>query len=84
MLAKNITAHSFRHAKAMHLVQAGNPLVIIKDILGHASIETTELYARADLDMKRRALESVANIVKSDQKPSWHAQPELLDWLTSL
>lgn len=84
VLPKKITAHSFRHAKAMHLVQAGNPLVIIKEILGHASIESTEHYARADLDMKRRTLESVAHVVKVEKKPSWRTQPELLDWLTNL
>lgn len=84
ILPDKITAHSFRHAKAMHLVQAGNPLVIIKDILGHASIESTEIYARADLDMKRRALESVASDVDVEKKPRWLTQPKLLDWLTSL
>ena len=84
VLPNNITAHSFRHAKAMHLVQAGNPLVIIKDILGHASIESTEIYARADLEMKRRALESVATEIKTEKKPRWLDQPQLLDWLMSL
>jgi len=84
VLPGKITAHSFRHAKAMHLVQAGNPLIIIKDILGHASTESTEIYARATLDMKRLALESAASDVKPEKKPSWQPQPQLLDWLTSL
>jgi integrase/recombinase XerD len=40
----------------MHLLQAGNPAIVIRDILGHADIESTEIYAKADLEMKRHEL----------------------------
>lgn len=43
-----LSCHSLRHSKAMHLLQAGVNLVYIRDILGHRSIKTTEVYARAD------------------------------------
>ena len=41
----------------MHLLQAGVNLVYIRDFLGHTSITTTEVYARADGKLKREALE---------------------------
>jgi len=75
--------HIFRHAKAMHLLQAGVAPVTIKDILGHAHLKTLEAYVQADLDMKRRAL----NVVKSPIDaglPIHRAEPDLLYWLEQL
>lgn len=41
----------------MHLLQAGVNIVYLHDILGHVSIQTTDVYARADSKAKREALE---------------------------
>lgn len=57
LFQNKISAHVFRHSRAMHLLQAGVNLVYIRDILGHVSIQTTEIYARADSEQKRNALE---------------------------
>ena len=43
-----ITPHCLRHSKAMHLVEAGKNLIYIRDFLGHESIETTQVYAKAN------------------------------------
>ena len=51
------SCHVLRHSKAMHLLQAGVNLVYIRDILGHVSVQTTEIYARADSRAKRKAIE---------------------------
>jgi site-specific recombinase XerD len=59
VIPDNITCHSLRHSKAMHLLQAGVNLVYIRDLLGHVSIKTTEIYARADSKQKRIALEKL-------------------------
>jgi len=53
----NMHAHLFRHSRAMHLYQAGIPLSYIKDFLGHVSINTTSIYATADMVMMKAALE---------------------------
>lgn len=53
-----ITPHVLRHSKAMHLYQAGVNLVYIRDILGHVDISTTDIYARSDIESKRKALEN--------------------------
>ena len=57
---KNITPHTFRHSVAMNLLQAGIDISTIAIWLGHESIETTHKYMVADMDMKRRAMEKMA------------------------
>jgi site-specific recombinase XerD len=78
-----ISPHTFRHTKAMHLLQAGVSPVTIKDFLGHAHLKTLEVYVEADLEMKRRALESTPSHVKVGRPARRHA-PDLLVWLERL
>ena len=71
----------------MHMLQAGVALIHIRDILGHVDIRTTEIYARADLEMKRKALQKAADSPNAVVKPnlsSWHENKDPLDWLSSL
>lgn len=49
--------HLFRHARALHLYRAGMPLSLVGEWLGHAQLQTTLLYAYADTEMKRKAIE---------------------------
>src|SRR6266496_1883028 len=79
-----ISPHSLRHTKGMHLLQSGVPLEIIRDFLGHVDMKTTEIYARANLEMKRKALEKVADAVPLRKIPSWKQNKTLLAWLHSL
>jgi site-specific recombinase XerD len=78
-----ISPHTFRHTKAMHLLQAGVSPVTIKDLLGHAHLKTIEVYVQADLEMKRRALESTPSPVDSGPPVDRH-EPDLLRWLEQL
>jgi hypothetical protein len=55
---ENVHPHIFRHSRALHLYQHGMPLSLISELLGHAQLETTLIYARADTEMKRKAIES--------------------------
>jgi site-specific recombinase XerD len=85
LLPDVISPHSFRHSKAMHLLHAGVNLVYIRDILGHADLKTTEIYARIDGEMKRKALEEAfTNTIPSEATPQWQQDGELLNWLQSL
>jgi len=56
---KRIHPHSIRHSTAIHLLKAGVDFATISQWLGHASLQTTMRYARADLDLKRQALSQV-------------------------
>ncbi len=79
-----ISPHIMRHTKSMHLLQSGVELIFIRDLLGHASIQTTEVYARADSSMKRKALESAYVNTLSDVLPEWQQNTDLLEWLQNL
>ena len=86
LIPEKISPHTLRHSKAMHLLQAGVNLVYIRDILGHVSIQTTEIYARADSKQKREALESAyVNMIPNDiTERSWEKDQELKIWLRNL
>lgn len=78
-----ISCHSLRHSKAMHLLQAGVNLIYIRDILGHVSVQTTEIYARADSRQKREAIEKAYINVAPKELPIWENNDNLLGWLKS-
>lgn len=82
-LKQKVSPHTLRHTKAMHLVQGGVSLDIVRDFLGHVDIKTTELYARANLEMKRAAIEKVSPAPVPDI-PSWKENKSLLQWLQQL
>jgi integrase/recombinase XerD len=80
---QSISPHSLRHTKGMNLLQGGVSLDIIRDFLGHVDIKTTEIYARANLEMKRKALEKVSG-APIPKLPAWKENKSLLQWLQSL
>lgn len=82
-LLEDISPHTLRHTKAMHMLQTGIPLVVIRDFLGHVDMRTSEVYARSDLDMKRQALEKVSPTVPTPVLPSWKEDKEMMEWLRS-
>lgn len=83
IIPDSISCHSLRHSKAMHLLQAGVNLVYIRDILGHVSVQTTEVYAKADSQQKREALEKnyLKLIPDTDTTRQWDNNRNLLEWL---
>jgi integrase/recombinase XerD len=86
LIPGTVSCHSLRHSKAVHLLQAGVNLVYIRDILGHVSIQTTDVYARADSKQKREAFEKAYVDMKSEDSKtrSWEKNSSLLEWLKSL
>lgn len=85
-IPKHITPHTFRHTKAIHLLEAGVPMVHIKDILGHSDLRTTEIYAKVSVEEKRKALN---NVFDKDNdliniECSWNKDDKLLDFLMTL
>jgi integrase/recombinase XerD len=68
----------------MHLLQSGISLDMIRDFLGHVDVKTTQIYARANLEMKRKALEKIDDSSPVQTIPCWHENKDLLDWLRSL
>jgi len=84
IIPNKVSPHVIRHTKAMLLLQAGVNLIYIRDPLGHVDIETTEIYARADTEMKRKALENAYPDIVGNNQPNWQKDEALLTWLESL
>ena len=79
-----VTPHTLRRSRAMHLIQAGVNLIYIRDLLGHADVSTTEIYARADAETKRKAIENAYQPLTPDALPDWTSDTSLIGWLDSL
>jgi site-specific recombinase XerD len=84
LIPEKISPHVLRHSRAINLLRAGVDLIYIRDILGHASVQTTEIYARVDGEMKRKALEEASGNVVNDEMPSWQQDKSLMEWLKQL
>ena len=65
---EHIHAHMLRHTRAMHLYHQGMPMMLLSEYLGHASEETTKIYAYADIEMKRIAIDK-ADIIRKGAPP---------------
>jgi len=81
-LPLSISPHILRHSKAMHLLEAGVNVIYIRDILGHVDVSTTEIYAKANLKMKRDALQKIETTDYCN-KPFWLEDNDLMSWLST-
>lgn len=86
LIPESVSPHAFRHSRAMHLLQAGVNMVIIRDYLGHVHLQTTEIYARVDSKQKREALAKAYNPIGKEEpkENSWDNNPKLKAFLKSL
>lgn len=84
IVPEKVKPHMFRHSKSMHLLQAGVSLIYIRDFLGHEDIKTTEIYAKSDTELKRKAIENAYPDLVDSTLPDWSKDSGLLDWLSNL
>jgi len=82
-LPERIHAHQLRHARAMQMLRTGVPLPHIKEFLGHANIATTSIYASADNQMVREAIQKAASATP-DLTPIWKGNDDLILRLAGL
>lgn len=80
-----LTPHVFRHTTALHLIEAGNDITIVKEWLGHADIKTTSQYIEVSVARKRDALEKLPPPGTDEriEMPKWK-EPGIIEFLTSL
>jgi integrase len=82
-----INPHMFRRTRAMHLYRSGMPLALLAEWLGHANPETTLVYAYADTEMKRKAIELAeanAGIRPSVEVGVWDGDDDMIKRLCGL
>jgi site-specific recombinase XerD len=79
-----VTPHTFRHTTAMHLLQSGVEVNVIRSWLGHASITTTNRYIEIDLAMKAKALAACEVPSMKSRPKAIERSPDILTWLESL
>lgn len=79
---RRITPHVFRHTTALHLIESGNDITIVKDWLGHADIKTTSQYVEVSVERKRKALEKMPppDGGLPPEQPQWK-EPNLMKFL---
>lgn len=81
---KRLSPHVVRHTAAVHMLNSGVDINVIRSWLGHVDLRTTNIYAEVDLETKRKAVETCAPSRKSGSPPSWKRKPDLLSWLEDL
>jgi integrase/recombinase XerD len=84
---RSISPHTFRHTAAVHLLEAGVEVNVIRGWLGHVDLTTTYRYAEINTKAKQaelRACEPPDTSVGSRTKPVWRSDETLLNWFASL
>lgn len=80
---KKVSPHTIRHTTATHLLQAGVDINTIRAWLGHVSINTTNIYAEVDLEMKAKAL-ACCEIEENNTPTHWKDNKDLMAFLETL
>lgn len=84
---RSVSPHLFRHTAAVHLLEAGVEVNVIRGWLGHADLTTTNRYAEINTKAKMEALcntEPPSSSAGRRSCPIWRSDQALLDWLSSL
>lgn len=81
---KRVSPHTIRHTTATHLLQAGVDINTIRAWLGHVSINTTNIYAEVNMEMKMKALLTCEVSGKDKKKKHWREDENLMAFLDSL
>jgi integrase/recombinase XerD len=87
-VARRIGPHVFRHTTAVHLLEAGVEVNVIRGWLGHVNLATTNRYADINLRIKEAALRACAPLPgmggSKARAPVWRNDESMLAWLASL
>jgi integrase/recombinase XerD len=83
LATKRVSPHTIRHTTATHLLRSGVDINTIRAWLGHVSLETTNVYAEVDLEMKAKALAS-CEVKEGKTKKPWREDKGLMEFLKTL
>jgi integrase/recombinase XerD len=83
LTSKRISPHVIRHTTATHLLRAGVDINTIRAWLGHVSLNTTNIYAEIDLEMKAKAL-AHCEVKETKSAKHWREDRGLMAFLKTL
>jgi integrase/recombinase XerD len=84
MRSKRVSPHTIRHSTATHLLRAGVDINTIRGWLGHASVNTTNVYAEVDLDAKAKALAACSPGRMGASRSPWKSAAGVMEFLRAL
>jgi integrase/recombinase XerD len=84
MRCKRVSPHTIRHSTATHLLRAGVDINTIRGWLGHASINTTNVYAEVDLEAKAKALAACSPGKMAGSRSPWKSAADVMEFLRAL
>lgn len=81
---KDCSPHKIRHSSAMSLIEEGVDLITIRDLLGHSSVQTTEIYAKMSAAKSRTAIEAASKNIVPPEEAIWEKNPNIKEWLRGM
>ena len=83
IINKQVSPHTIRHTTATHLLRSGVDINTIRAWLGHVSINTTNIYAEVDLEMKANAL-ACCELTENKKQRRWKDDKGLMQFLDTI
>ena len=84
LATKRVSPHTIRHTTAVHLLRAGVDINTIRAWLGHVSLQTTNIYAQVDLEMKSKALALCEVDINPGSGAAWLEDKSVMAFLATL
>jgi Site-specific recombinase XerD len=84
LIPEDCSPHKIRHSSAMSLVEEGVDLITIRDLLGHSSVQTTEIYAKMSSAKRRAAIEAASKEIVPKEDALWESGNNIKEWLKGL
>ena len=81
---EHIYPHLLRHSKATHLINKGVSVLEVKEFLGHASLDSTQIYITTDIMKKRDALKTIENQIIDTMIPTTYSDEDIFTWLNNI
>lgn len=84
LIPMDCSPHKIRHSTAMSLLEDGVDLITIRDLLGHSSVQTTEIYAKISASKSRAAIEAASKEIVPKEDAIWETDFTIKEWLKDM